>query len=504
MLGQRIRVDAAHAMAGGSPEIGSTDSEPSQATAPSPVDPIAAGLAMLEVVEEPSVEMLAVVAGQTLASQREQLQLQVAQLAGHLRERLKEVDRRESQLNACVAQLEGDLRASRMWFQERELDFQDRELELKNKIAELEAQAASQSRATQQAAQALEEQRREFAAREASFADREQMLRDQIEQQELQAASQQASSQSADQHAEYLQEQQRQFAIREQALATQIEALEAQLAEQNRLAEIAAWNGDSRERQLDEREAELASREQSLAESRQQQERQQLDRESQLQAGEILLVEHAQELDGQRATLAAERQAWQERLAAERQALVTDQEAAASAETQRTERAAARQTYIERQRASLEQVRLDIVTLHKQSLEMRLIAEQVWSQISGRLTPAEATHAIAKLRLELVDRYRCEEDQLQTAKDELIKLSSRVTEQHRELTQLRSGLRDWTSARQAEIETQAAALVERELVLDQQQETMLHSERQWQSARRRYEQQIRELTCQLHSLPAAA
>ncbi len=48
-------------------------------------------------------------------------------MAGHLRERLREVDRREATLNARVAQLESDLRASRLWLSEREMAFQERE-----------------------------------------------------------------------------------------------------------------------------------------------------------------------------------------------------------------------------------------------------------------------------------------------------------------------------------------------------------------------------------------
>src|SRR5688500_15127531 len=43
---------------------------------------------MLE-IEEPTAAMIAAVAGETYEARREQLQLHVAQLAGHLRERLR-------------------------------------------------------------------------------------------------------------------------------------------------------------------------------------------------------------------------------------------------------------------------------------------------------------------------------------------------------------------------------------------------------------------------------
>jgi hypothetical protein len=67
---------------------------------------------------------------QALALREEQLQLQAAQLAGHLKARLAELDRREAQLNARIAQLEADLRTARLWQREREYDFQQREAEL--------------------------------------------------------------------------------------------------------------------------------------------------------------------------------------------------------------------------------------------------------------------------------------------------------------------------------------------------------------------------------------
>jgi chromosome segregation ATPase len=164
----------------------------------------------------------------------------------------------------------------------------------------------------------------------------------------------------------------------------------------------------------------------------------------------------------------------------------------------------ARQDWIERQKGGLEQVRDEALRLHRQSLEMRLLAEQLWTQISGALTPAEVTQAIAQLRLKLAEQYRLEEQQLVVRREELLKVGEAVAAQHTELEQLRAGLREWVTARQEEIERQAAALVERELSLDAQQDAHRQTEREWQAARRVYEQQIRDLSAQLRSLPLAA
>jgi hypothetical protein len=200
----------------------------------------------------------------------------------------------------------------------------------------------------------------------------------------------------------------------------------------------------------------------------------------------------------------ADRRAWDEQQARQRQALEERQQAADAELAGRRLQLDARQEWIERQRTGLEQVRGESLALHRQSLEMRLLAEQLWSQISGRLTPAEVTQSIAQLRLKLAEQYKLEEQGIASRRQELVDLSERIAQKHRELVQLRSGLREWAAARAAEIEQQAAALVEREQALDQQQEESRRAAAEWSSARRRYEQQIRELSSQLRALPAAA
>src|SRR5262249_52789953 len=125
---RRTRIDTPHSAPNSFPDLSADAAIPQ---APTESEPI-----LLE-LEEPTAEMIAAVAGESLDSRREQLQLQVAQLAGHLRERLRDVDRRESTLNARASQLESDLRASRMWLRERELACQERENELRRKIEEL-------------------------------------------------------------------------------------------------------------------------------------------------------------------------------------------------------------------------------------------------------------------------------------------------------------------------------------------------------------------------------
>jgi DNA repair exonuclease SbcCD ATPase subunit len=66
-----------------------------------------------------------------------QFRSQAEQLAGYLDQRQKELDIREADLNAKLAQYDNSARNSRLWFQERHHDLQDRTTELNRRSEEL-------------------------------------------------------------------------------------------------------------------------------------------------------------------------------------------------------------------------------------------------------------------------------------------------------------------------------------------------------------------------------
>jgi len=364
-----------------------------------------------------------------------------------------------------VAQLESDLRASRLWIRERELGFQSRESELRRQIEELQEQAAARRESAESDTPPtdVEAIRAELDQREQEMHLREDDLRERRFEVDRQAA--------ALRHAQQLWQQQRE---REEGL------LET-----------------DRRRHEQQRNEERSALERAFQERIEQ-------REAQLRTAELLVAEQARQLDHDQAALASERQQWQDERMRQRESL-RELRAAAEAELcDRRQRLEARQEWIERQKVGLEQVRDEALKLHRQSLEMRLLAEQLWAQITGRLHPAEVTQAIAQLRLKLGEQYAIEEQQLAAERQALAELAERIAAQHQKLSTLRSGLRQWAAARQAEIEQQAAALVERELALDAERQRSGQLQQAWQTDRRRYEQQIRDLTCQLRTLPAAA
>ncbi|MGW8256147.1 MAG: hypothetical protein ACWGMZ_01545, partial [Thermoguttaceae bacterium] len=70
-------------------------------------------------------------------SEERQIQRQGAQLAEHLRARQRDLDHRESQLNAAISMLESDVRAARVWLAEQEAEHQQRQHDLDNREDEL-------------------------------------------------------------------------------------------------------------------------------------------------------------------------------------------------------------------------------------------------------------------------------------------------------------------------------------------------------------------------------
>ena len=431
---RRARVDPAHPVVAPSPSEPPAGEVDSHAEPPLPID-------------EPSPDLLAAIAGLSPAARREQLELEAAQLGEHLRERLREVDRREAQLNARAAQLEADVRAGRVWIREREQEFHEREAQLCQQIEDLKSRDPADGPGRPSDAFGLDEARQELAVRQNQVQLKENDLRERL--------------MAADRHVAALRHAQQTW---EQERTRQ----EAELArERDRLA--AAFRQETAER------------------------------DQQLAALQQRLTEQTLQLEVGRAELTADRQAWEKRRQVQAAALDERARSLEAEHDDRRQRLDARAAWVDEQKTGLEQVRGEILALHRQVLESRLLAEQLWSQITGRMAAAEATQAIAQLRLKLTEHYKLEEQSLQERRRELVRLGERIGQQHRELVQLREGLKAWTAARQADIESQAAHLVQRELALDEQQESLGQERRKWESQRRDLERQIGELTIQRRS-----
>lgn len=442
-------------------------------------------------------------AGQELSSlaasltlREEQLDHQSAQLAGQLQEQLREVEHRESLLNARAAELDNEFRRARLWAEERLESLREREGSIAAKEAELEIQRTDLKLWQEQAEQSLVQ--KELLAC--------QRLSEQLQQQE---------------------ERSREIEAREKSL----EKKEADLAERNQDDDERTAALVSREQQLESKEAHIRERRQfiereaaALHHARQEWERsheadrddlakersqirQELEaaiqgREETLAAGESQLAEQTLALENDRQSLARERADWQRQKGADKEAIALLRSRTDVELEQRRNRLTTRETALEQQQAALDQLRGEITSAHRQSIEMRLMAEQLWAQVQGRMPPLEITQSIAQLRLKLGEQYKLEQQGLGEQKQELLKLAEKVAEQSTTLRTQRHELQNWFASRESEIERHAEALVLRERELMEQTDKLHDSENRWNSDRRQLEQEVREIRSRLRQTAA--
>ncbi len=206
------------------------------------------------------------------------------------------------------------------------------------------------------------------------------------------------------------------------------------------------------------------------------------------------LAREAEDLDRERQQLTEMQQRWKERMQQQHDELVQRQQTLESEYDAKRVKLAAREKHFDQQMTTVEQTRQDILKVHRESLEMRLVAEELWAQVTGKVPAAEASQAIAKLRNRLATQFKVENQQLATKKQQILELAERLNEQYEAVLRQRRELQAWGAARQVEIEQQAERLVQREVELDEQQQLLQERELEWTREVRRLQQQVRTQT----------
>jgi len=318
--------------------------------------------------------------------------------------------------------------------------------------------------------------------------------------------------------AEQVHEQVRQLAVRLRVQQKDLARREEQFC-----AQLAKFENETRTARLltRERELELAEREQRIdkqassataemvndgANKREEQallkQKQAIEAKSaQFDEAEQLLKEHVEQIERDRLQLNQQQEKFSQEMRQQRKQWAEQQRVAETKIQQEqktlTERAAA----IEKRRAALEAIQTDVTRTHRESLEMRLATEELWSQLLGKMTPAKLTQSLARIRARLTDQYRLAETTLAEQKSEIKELVQRLVDKKKDFETQRQQIERWANQQHTEIEQQAARLVAREQELDRQQSHFEQSQEQWAKQRRELQQTIQQLTSQLRHAP---
>jgi chromosome segregation ATPase len=414
------RIDAAHAAV---PGIEDRPSEPARVTADA-----AGGAAGSRISEFPDFrEVSSPEAPVELPSALPfDLSLETEQLAAALEDQLSGLDERETLLATRAADLDKEWQACRTWHQQQLAMLDEREAEISRRQAEMEIftrreeNLAERFRDCESKELALDRREGDLNEREASLVAREHELRDRRQQLEREAAALSRSQQMWDQSK-----------VRDdEALERQRQQMQAGIDEQ-----------------LSQRLAEL-------------------------EEDKALLAEKTRALEADRQSLHRERDAWQHQRHQEHQRQAAEQRQTLDDAERRLAAVTARESALDTQQAALEQLRSEIMAAHRQVLEMRLIAEQLWAQLKGLMTPAEITQSLAQLRLKLAEQYEQEEKALAERKEELLALADKLAQQHATLKAQRMEFLAWRKSQQEEIAHQAEHLCRRVQELSEEQQRL--------------------------------
>jgi chromosome segregation ATPase len=292
-------------------------------------------------------------------------------------------------------------------------------------------------------------------------------------------------------HERQLTAAQQQLDHRESLLAEQQQQLLANLARHREAL-------DDREKRLDHRQKEFGIRtQQDITAALEEQQQVFL-------AAATMLDEQVKALQEEREEFEAQRDRVTENLRYER-ALFEDRKREVEQNVAHLRsKLAARQATVDQRRASLEQMKQQVFELHRETIEMRMVAEQLWQHNAKGKPVAELTRSIGTLRAKLADEFRVSHAELARKEQYLRELAGKLEQRQQQLTQQRAELSQWRERQNAAIEEQAARLVAREQELDAQQRAVGQREAAWREERRTLQARLRQFTRQIRPHAAAA
>jgi hypothetical protein len=152
---------------------------------------------------------------------------------------------------------------------------------------------------------------------------------------------------------------------------------------------------------------------------------------------------------------------------------------------------------LQKRQSALTTLESDIGQLHRQTLQTRLITEQLRIHLQQDVSDAELSRATAHWRVQLAELLRPAEAKLTAKRDEIKQLVIRLKKRRQDLETRRDQLQDWFQQQQADLEKQMEVLTAGEQQLEQQRWELWQQREAWNQQRFQLDQQIRDLALQL-------
>ena len=128
-----------------------------------------------------------------------------------------------------------------------------------------------------------------------------------------------------------------------------------------------------------------------------------------------------------------------------------------------------RAEHVDQCRAALEQLRAELGHMHRETLEVRLVTEELWARLSGAAPPAVLIRSIGRIRTQLAEQYRQANAELAERKKELEAIRNQLGAQHEKLAEHKLRFEQWAAGCQEDCHRQASRLVAREQKLHREE-----------------------------------
>ena len=416
-----------------------------------------------------------------------QLRNHASQLASHLQGDWEDIKRRTTDLDGRTVDLEDQMRSAKVWLQKEDGS-------LAQRIEEVDGRET--------AAQSLEQ---ELAERDSKLNEQQQYVSETSER-----LREEETSLRADiaRHEEQL-ERTRQATVklletRHHSLAEirrERQKLTTEITETKELGKNLLGNLERRRVAIEREAAADRKRLKTDLHSRYvgEAERRQADvavRTGRLERAEALLASEQEQTATVRAELDAHERKLKEEQHESRESFAQRRDRIERQLGEKQEELERRGRQLDGRKEALNQLHRQVADTQRETLEIRLATEELWSKLADKMGSAQLTQSVTAIRTRLEENYDGIKAQVDREREELTTLREELAGRYDEFVAQRHESRAWLSRRQEEIEQQAAVLVRREQELDRQQTEIRNDRDVLKRERSDYQQQIRELLSQ--------
>jgi hypothetical protein len=137
--------------------------------------------------------------------------------------------------------------------------------------------------------------------------------------------------------------------------------------------------------------------------------------------------------------------------------------------------------------------------LHQDTLELGLVTEELWAQLSGAAPPAALLQSLGEVRAKLSAQSRQEEARLNEERKELEGLRGQLAGQYEKLAERKAQFENWASSRAEDCRQEASRLLGREDELNRRETLYREQSQRWAAERLRYQHALQRLEAELRA-----